>query len=163
AAVLDEFFGGAIRFRSARAEGALVHLAAMVEGAGFRELGSAERAGQVAVAAAYALVLAVKNNAVLGVIKAVGRAYRHAGRIGAARAGDGKRDCSRLTIVYADQARLFRATLFFVFVLAGSDATHEVNAALGNVKAVRTGCHVVLPPHNLAGRNREALVSCIIA
>src|SRR5690606_8606818 len=123
AAVFDELFGRAIPFRPARAEGALVHLAAMVEGAGFRELGGTERAGQITVAAAYALVLAVQHDAVLGVIEAVGRAYRHAGRIGAMHAGHGKRKLARLAIIDGDDATPVDAPGGFVLILAGSDTT----------------------------------------
>jgi hypothetical protein len=57
AAVLLELGFRGVRFRPAGAEGALVHLAAVVEQAGFRELRRAERAGVIAVAAADALVL----------------------------------------------------------------------------------------------------------
>src|ERR1041384_8741027 len=63
AAVLLEFRLAAVGFRTTRAEGALVHLAAQAEGACLRELGRAEGAGIEAVAAADAEILVVQHHA----------------------------------------------------------------------------------------------------
>src|SRR5207253_10120428 len=81
AAVFLELRLAAVLFGAARAERALVHLAAHTERAGCRELRGAERAGIRAVAAADADVLVVQYHTVFGAIEAVHRAHRHAGRV----------------------------------------------------------------------------------
>src|SRR5574340_864452 len=88
ASVLPELGLAAIGLRAAGAEGALVHLAAQAEGAGLRELRRPERAGVEAVAAADAKILVVQHHPVVGVIKTVDRAHRHARRVRAVHARD---------------------------------------------------------------------------
>src|SRR5258706_11956710 len=65
APVLAELLDGVVLLGAARAERALVHLAAQPEGAGLRELRRPERARVEAVAAADAQVLVVQDDLVL--------------------------------------------------------------------------------------------------
>src|SRR5262249_19623957 len=90
-AVLLELGERVVRLRPARAVGALVHLAARAEIAGFRILRRAERARVEAIAAADAQVLGVQHHAIGGGVEAVHRTHRRAGRIGAVHAGHGHR------------------------------------------------------------------------
>src|SRR5690606_2723950 len=86
-AVLRELGLGAILFRTAGAEGALVHLAAATEVAGLRELRCPKGTGVEAVAATDAEVLRVQHHTVIGLIEAIDGADRHARRVRAMHAG----------------------------------------------------------------------------
>src|SRR5207302_2082195 len=123
AAVFPELGLAAVGLGPAGAEGALVHLAAQAEGAGLRELRRAERAGVEAVAAADAQVLVVQHHTVVGLVEAVDRAHRHAGRIRAVHAGDRDRFLGAdHAVVQRDDTPAVDAPGHFVLVLAGGDA-----------------------------------------
>src|SRR5436190_818636 len=102
AAVFLEFRLRAVGFRSARAERALVHLAAHAEGACLRELRCAERARVKAVAAADAKILVVQDHAVVGVIDAIHRAYGNAGCVRTMHASDRNRALAGHAVVDRD-------------------------------------------------------------
>ena len=143
AAVLLELRFAAVRLGPARAEGALVHLAAHAEGARLRELRCAERAGVEAIAAADAQVLVVQHHAVVGAVEAVDRAHRHAGRIRAVHAGDRHRLLGAdHAVVDGDDAAAVHAPGHLVLVLAGGDAAVALDAALGITQEFhsRHGC-----------------------
>src|SRR5215471_4751826 len=103
-AVLLVFLLGAVRLRSARAIGALVHLAARAEVADLGILRGAERTGVEAVAAADAEVLGVQHHGVGGGVEAVHRTHRLAGRVGAVHAGHRDRALARFAVVDGDDA-----------------------------------------------------------
>src|SRR5206468_5478928 len=111
-------------------EGALVHLAAVIEGAGGRELRGAERAGVEAVAAADAHVLVVQHHAIFRVIEAVDRAHGHARRVGAVHARDRDRVLARHAVADGHGAAAVHAPGQLVLVLAGGHAAVAVDAAL---------------------------------
>src|SRR5205085_10855475 len=123
ASVLAALLVRVVRLGAARAERALVHLAAHREGAGLRELRRAERARVEAVAAADAEVLVVQHDALLRLVEAVDGAHGHARRIGAMHA----RDRDRLlgaddAIVDGDDAPAIDAPRHLVLALARGDA-----------------------------------------
>src|SRR5690606_32931409 len=108
---------------AARAERALVHLAAQPEGAILRELRRAERAGVEAVAAADAQVLVVQHDAVFGLVEAIHRADRHAGRVGAVHACGRDRALAGHAVVQGHHTAPVHAPGDLVLLLAGDDAT----------------------------------------
>src|SRR5262249_9457099 len=95
ASVLLELLLRHVGLGTARAKGALVHLAAHAERAGLRKLWSAEGTRVEAVAAADAQILVVKDDARLVLVDAVDRAHRHARRIRAMHASDRYRALAR--------------------------------------------------------------------
>src|SRR6185437_5295006 len=131
AAVLLELRLRAVGFGTARAERALVHLAAHAEGAGLRKLRRAERARVEAVAAADAEVLVVQDDAFLVLVEAVDRAHRHARRVGAVHAGDRDRALAGHAVVQRHHAPPVDAPRNVVLLLAGGDATVALDATLG--------------------------------
>ena len=131
---------GVVLFRAAGAEGALVHLAARAEIAGLRILRRAEGAGVEAIAAADAQVLGVQDHAVVGLVEAVHRADRHAGRVRAVHAGDRDRPLARLAVIDGDDPPAVDAPGHLVLVLAGGDAGVAFDAALGVAEELRS-CH----------------------
>src|SRR6267143_5730433 len=129
-AVLRELLFRVVLLRSARAEGALVHLAAHAKGSGLRILRRAERAGVEAIAAADAQVLVVQDDALFCLVETVDRAHRHARCIRAVHAGHRDRAFARLAVVQRDDATAVHAPGHFVGVLARGDAAVALYAAL---------------------------------
>src|SRR5206468_12109645 len=149
-AVFRELLLRQVLLRTARAEGAFVHLAAQTEGAGLRELRRAERAGVEAVAAADAQVLVVQHHTLVGAVETVDRAHRHAGRIRAVHAGDRDRLLGADdAVVQRDDPAAVHAPGHFVLVLAGGDAAVALDAALGVAQEFHSRHGVLLKPSPL--------------
>jgi hypothetical protein len=150
--------------RAAGAEGALVHLAAGAEVARLRELRRAEGAGVEAVAAADAEVLGVQHHAFLGLVEAVHRADRHAGRVRAVHAGHRDRALAGLAVVDGHhRRRLMPQGTSCSFLQAVTQALHSMqrsasqrNFIHGSLVAIFV--RFLLTPQIL---QRVALVSCI--
>src|SRR5450830_29588 len=145
AAVLLEFRFRRVGLGPAGTEGALVHLAAVVEQARLGELRRAELTGVVAVAAADALVLAVQDDAVFRVVDAVDGAHRQARRVRAVHAGHRYRAFARHAVVDRDDAAAVDAPWDLVLVLASGHAAVAVDAALRVADEFHSCCHAVLP------------------
>src|SRR5690606_247564 len=121
----------AILLGTARAERALVHLAAHAEGTCLRELRRAEGTCIEAVAAADAHVLVVQHDAFAGLIEAIDRTDRHAGRVGTVHTGDRGRFLARYAVASRLHARAVNSPRLFVGVLTDCDAAVGLDAALG--------------------------------
>src|SRR5690606_29176781 len=144
-AVLGKLFGTARLLGPARAERALVHLAAHAEGARLRKLRRAERTGVEAVTAADAHVLVVQHHAFAGLIEAVDRAYRHTGRIRAVHACDGNGFLARHALIHRHHSPPIDAPGHFVDVLARGHAAVALNAAFRVAEEFHSS-HCLSPP-----------------
>src|SRR5262249_15980870 len=127
---------------------ALVHLAAAAEVAGLRVLRRAERAGVEAVAATNAEVLGVQDHAVVGLVEAIDRADRGAGRVGAVHARHRDRALTGLAVVDSDDAAAIDAPRHLVGVLACGRARVALDAAVRIAKEFHAG-HGGFPPLGL--------------
>src|SRR5439155_17687490 len=96
--------GAAVRFRTAGAIGAFVHLAARAEIADPRVLWRAERAGVEAVTATDADVLGMQYYPVRRRVERINGTYRLARRIGAVHAGHRHRALARLAVIDRDDS-----------------------------------------------------------
>src|ERR1041384_7631367 len=131
--------GRVLRLRAAGTVGALVHLAARAEVADARVLRRAERTGVEAVAAADAQILRVQHHRIRRGVKAVHRADRRAGRVGAVHAGHRDRALAGLAVIDGDDAAAVDAPGHLVLVLAGGDAGVALDATIGVAEEFHTG------------------------
>src|SRR5262245_44055707 len=158
-AVLLVFGRAAVGLRSARAIGALVHLAARAEIADARILRRAERTGVEAVSAADADVLGVEDDGVGRRVEGVGRAHGGARRVGAVHARHGDRPFARLAVIDGDDAPAVDAPRHLVLVLAGGDAGVALDATVGVAEKFHS-CHGRSPYAALIWQS-VALGSCM--
>src|SRR5215831_4805331 len=147
-AVLLILLRAAVRLRTTRAEGALVHLAARAEIADPWILRCAEGAGVEAIAAAYADVLRVQHDAVGGRIERIHRADRLARRVRTVHAGHRNRPFAGFAVLERHDAAPIDAPRHFVLILAGSNAGVAFDAPVGIAKKFHPG-HAV-PPYAAA-------------
>src|ERR1041384_1707078 len=107
----------------------------------------AQGAGIEAVAAADAEILVVQHHAVVGLVEAVDRADRHAGRVGAVHAGDRDRLLGPdHAVVDRDDAAPVYPPGDLVLVLAGGHAAIALDAALGVTQKFHPRHEVLLMP-----------------
>src|SRR6202140_4592810 len=124
-------------------------ISAHAERSRLRELRRSERARIEAIAATDAQVLVMQDDAFLGLVKTIDRAYRHARRIRAVHARDRDRALARHAVVDGNHASSIDSPGNVVLLLAGGDAAVALDAALGVAQKFHSGHDLV--PSRLAG------------